>query len=29
VLHHRGHRWHLAGNAQAVAEARQTLLAAV
>jgi fructose-1,6-bisphosphatase/inositol monophosphatase family enzyme len=26
VLLHRGHRWHLAGNAQAVAEARETLL---
>ncbi|HEY2043004.1 MAG TPA: inositol monophosphatase family protein [Jatrophihabitans sp.] len=27
VFMHRGHRWHLAGNAQAVAEARETLLA--
>lgn len=26
VLHHRGHRWHLAGNRQAVAEARELLL---
>ena len=26
VLHHRGHRWHLAGNRQAVAEARALLL---
>jgi fructose-1,6-bisphosphatase/inositol monophosphatase family enzyme len=26
VLHHRGHRWHLAGNRQAVAEARELLV---
>ena len=26
VVHHRGHRWHLAGNRQAVAEARALLL---
>jgi myo-inositol-1(or 4)-monophosphatase len=26
VLHHRGHRWHIAGNTQAVAEIRQALL---
>jgi fructose-1,6-bisphosphatase/inositol monophosphatase family enzyme len=26
IVHHRGHRWHLAGNRQAVAEARALLL---
>jgi myo-inositol-1(or 4)-monophosphatase len=26
VIHHRGHRWHLAGNRQAVSEIRQLLL---
>jgi myo-inositol-1(or 4)-monophosphatase len=26
VLHHRGHRWHLAGNRQAVAQARKLLV---
>jgi hypothetical protein len=26
VIHHRGHRWHLAGNRQAVAEACALLL---